>query len=663
MKEVRSLLLPFADTCRRHKQTLILVLAFSVAIIGCVVLILCLPPEGGNAHAAEATGPDTPAAGSGAASEADAELNRRMNEIYDYLVQLDGMVTDNQSTLEAVRDQADADLAEGESVSAVQEQLQGDVVNLGTLIGSLHDESTAARECLAGIQETITHGKPMTDEETKTAFAALTKQIESIGKDMDGTVTDVEKLVKELQGDDEVRHKAVIDGLTGVKDSMEKAQTKNLDSLKKDLEELQQGYREAIERLQEKLGGKFYELGKDVSAVSGSVKDVKEDVSAVSGSVKAVKEDVSAVSGNVKDVKDGMTQVNGSVEQVARDVSAVSGGVERVGQSVTTVGDKVNSVSDTVATVNGKVEQVGADLSAVSGKMDSLNSGVGELGTSLGASLTSLNEKTGGLQTQLDTMSSQFSAMNGRIDELFHSVSSDKEKLVAALLTLNIPVSSTMTWDELKAAIEGANLNVTIGPDNLPANASYRYHVHSGESRSVISDAVEGPEDHATMPEVIDNLTEADPAWCAGCFQEPIYHRHDNRCPMSRVVTSASYFGDEWTTFSERGECIRCCAGPVTTGRLSTTITITTTTTAPDGTQSRSSRNVPFYADMYSVGLRAGSICYACAYQMLEAEIASYRSESSSYACNMEGKIVGYRENCPYTKGQIVQAIFSYPEP
>ena len=179
----------------------------------------------------------------------------------------------------------------------------------------------------------------------------------------------------------------------------------------------------------------------------------------------------------------------------------------------------------------------------------------------------------------------------------------------------------------------------------------------------MISDAVEGPEDHATMPEVIDNLTEADPAWCAGCFQEPVYHQHDSNCPVSSVVTNATYYADSWTTSSDRGECIRCCAGPVATGRLSATIVVTTTTTAPDGTQTTATQNVPFHADLYSFGLRVGAVCYSCAYEMLRAETASYRSENTTLACGMEGKIVGYRENCPYTKGQIVQAIFSYPEP
>ena len=140
------------ETMKKHKREVLIGAAVVCALMGCILLVLCSPRTPDNAHAAQISEPDA-AVVSASQAAASEDMTRRMEEIYDYLVELDGMVTDNQTTLENVVTRSDHELTKEESVSVVREKIQTDVTDLGTRIDTLHKEITDTKKLIEDVAD------------------------------------------------------------------------------------------------------------------------------------------------------------------------------------------------------------------------------------------------------------------------------------------------------------------------------------------------------------------------------------------------------------------------------------------------------------------------------------------------------------------------------
>ena len=68
----------------------------------------------------------------------------------------------------------------------------------------------------------------------------------------------------------------------------------------------------------------------------------------------------------------------------------------------------------------------------------------------------------------------------------------------------------------------------------------------------------------------------------------------------------------------------------------------------------------------YSIGLtnmggRTGYRCANCINSNMLALLSVYEESESVVDCPLDGKAIGYREACPYVKGQVVRAHLSFP--
>ncbi len=737
---------------KKHKREVLIGAAVVCALMGCILLVLCSPRTPDNAHAAQISEPDA-AAVSASQAAASEDMTRRMEEIYDYLVELDGMVTDNQTTLENVVTRSDHELTKEESVSVVREKIQTDVTDLGTRIDTLHKEITDTKKLIEDVNKAVEGGTTLSGEKSKASFTEISKSIENIDKELNSYQTEIKKLISTVNTDSSSENKAVTDALNQIKNSLEKNQSKSLSSVKTELEDIRRDYHAQLDSIQSSLNGSFRDIssavgkldagvagmsgsvekvGQSVSAVSGSVSDIGRGVDSVSGKVSDIGKGVDSVSGkvsdlgknidgvsgNMKNIDDGMTEIKdgvarsgeeignigGNVTRVRQDVADVDINVKKVGQDVTGLGSNMNKALEDVAAVGGNVNKaiadvalvgdsvnrVGESINSVSGNVDKLGTDVGNLAGSLtqvgenlgsqvenvGISVSSLDSKTENLKNQVsdvrDGLSQQMNDMNssvaGRLDgieagmnRLFQFVSNGKQKLAAALLTKNVTLDPTSGWDQFRAAIESIQQVYYINGEEVPANAVYEYHKHSTDPADMISWSVEGPDDLSTNPAEIDNRTAVPASYCTGCFTEPILHVHDDECPRRVTETHAEITTQNWDCVNDHGRCIICNnAGSLYV--YSCEYAVKTTVSHPNRDPVVTIDDVRTRTiGLTNVGGRTGYQCENCINSEMRAVLSTYEDIKSVVDCPLDGKATGYREACPYVKGQVVRAHLSFP--
>ncbi|MCR5675731.1 MAG: hypothetical protein K6G16_08490 [Lachnospiraceae bacterium] len=347
MRKMRSLKPLFVDTWNRHRGALIVCAAVIAALTGCLLLLLCQPADPVRARASEGSGVDVPADLSRAipgsepladaalqqTADENAEMARRMEEIYAYLVQLDTMVTDNQSTLEAVRLQGDADLQEGENVSAVQEKLQGDVVTLGERMGNLREEIANTKELILLLKQTTADGQTAAREQTASTFTQIEESIRSIGREFGGSIDDVEKLIDAFRDDDASRHQTVITSLSEMKRTMENSQRESFDAVEGKLEELRESNRTLFGDLKQDVESGFDTLSGRMDGHDSRLEGMTAELNGNSAKLNGLSASIEEQGRGIADLTGRLQTGNGEI-------------LEKLGEYHQSVLDSFTSVSN-----------------------------------------------------------------------------------------------------------------------------------------------------------------------------------------------------------------------------------------------------------------------------------------------------------------------------
>ncbi|MCR4762944.1 MAG: hypothetical protein K5696_05395 [Lachnospiraceae bacterium] len=462
MKKNKSFRPLIVDTWNRHKGAIVMCAAIGAAIAGCLIMILCTPSDKASAHAVDQENPDViagrsgrmldgTATGSGAGGGADNEdMTRRMQEIYDYLVQLDGMVTDNQSTLEEVRLLTDAADPDGEAMNEaqelLQERLEGDVVNLGTRMGTLHDEITAGKELLISIRDTLEKGQASEREAAIRSLEEVEKSVQTIGREMNGAVSDVETLIKTLQSDDKTRNKEMIETLSEMKNQMTQTQEKGIAEVndaiadwKKKVQETSDELREDVrkqikstgeqtndrlDQLDHSMDGRFSSLnsqiGKEMDGKIGALQNhLGEKIGAADERIENVGsrlEGVDTKLGGVGTKIEGVDMKLGSMDTKMEGVDTKLGGVDTKLGSMDTkmegVDTKLGGVDTKLGSVDTKMEGVDSKLGGVDTKLEGVDTKLG----GVDAKLDGVDNRIGGVDTKIEGVDTKLSSLDVRMD-------------------------------------------------------------------------------------------------------------------------------------------------------------------------------------------------------------------------------------------------------
>lgn len=316
----------FGETLRRHRNILLVCAALATAIIGCLLLILLSPAQSETALAAES--PDV-LAGAGGTDDADAilmenlakneEMYQRMQEIYDYLVQLDSMVTDSQAALEEVRQQADAGIGEDEAMGEMQERLRSDVITLGDRLTNLHEVITSTRELLVKLQEETREGRTEGIETTMNSFSEVQNSITRIGSEFDDAIGDVESLIELLRSEELSGNEEMLGSLENMKNSMQQAQTQSFEELGRDISDMRESYMTALQELGQTMSGELAEMNADINDhVNNGLADVNDNMS--SGLADVNQNMSSGLAGVNSNVETGFTHVNEQLGSLAENM-------------------------------------------------------------------------------------------------------------------------------------------------------------------------------------------------------------------------------------------------------------------------------------------------------------------------------------------------------
>lgn len=340
MKKLKSLEPYFSDTWKKHKAVIIGCAAAAVALIACLILILCAPADTANAQAAEEAWGDMPVPGAeiytqdplaaggtadAARTAADEEMTVRMQEIYDYLVQLDGMVTDNQTTLEEVRSRTDTDQSEEEAMTEAQEQLKGDVVNLGTRMESLHEEIKSTKELITLMKQTLEKSTGEDREAMEKSFRDIENSIRTLNSEYDSAISDVEKIIEKLRSEDKTRHQSVIDSLSDMKSAMEKTQREGLSGFSEELSKLRKTYTDSVTEIKGDLDAGFGSLSRDVAGNSRELTGVKEGLSSNSQELAGVKEGLNSNNQVLAGLRESLTGNTDRLQEIAEGLETGNG--------------------------------------------------------------------------------------------------------------------------------------------------------------------------------------------------------------------------------------------------------------------------------------------------------------------------------------------------
>ena len=387
----------FVETLRSHRNVILICLAVAVAVIGCLLLLVLSPARTDTVQAAE--NPDVPVGGGGTVIKeqippdgqaVNEEMDRRMQEIYEYLVQLDSMVTDNQTTLEQVRLQADASAEDDEAMGEVQERLHGDVVSLGERLTTLHEEITSTRDLITRMQEETRKGQTSGLEATMHSFAEVEASISRIGQEFNAAIEDVSSLIDRLRGEQRSGSQEMIRSLENMKSSMQQAQTQNFDDLNRQIADMRENYMNALQQLGQTMSGEISDLNAEMG------------------------------------------------RQFETSSASISSNVDtRISELDDSLDNKLNGLNNSI---NEKLEQQSGELSQ---QLTQINDTRSEI-SSLSAYLTRIIGDSADEATIIELLRQY----KDRVDESFTSVSNGKKLLASALLTKGSDVGGNISGNE-----------------------------------------------------------------------------------------------------------------------------------------------------------------------------------------------------------------------
>ena len=481
------------------------------------------------------------------------EMRTDLQNISEYLTQLDASVTNNKEELIHLTEVHDGNYTE------LTEYLEG----LKNVVSTIQSE-------LAGYQDSQSEQQIISTQE----FADMKTRMDSLSQAILELENRLKETINSTDGNNGGRYEALEEELDGLSSELQNKVNELNQRLSDMLAELKSNGNGMNTSLSELISRSQSEL---VSLLNGLEnanqlryeKTEQENISRSDQTNQNINEKVNQLSGKLDEVHNNITATQTEIEQVLANMDASDSlRMEEIMKSFTGINASLAAINTDMDTAHGELKtlieavrtEAGENQEELLGVLNQIDTSFTEQNSqNYDALIQSLNSQTETMKAQLEAMNSSLtqntaqiaedvndgnaeilekliqmenstnamlSGLSGDVQSVFQRVSNGKKLLASALLTKNVVIDEDATFQEIHDGILSIEQEIVIGVDQIPGTIEYEYHYHTGS-----------PENGG------------------GCYTVEDVHHHNAGCYRLCTYSWTGCAGDGWTDGNSISHC------------------------------------------------------------------------------------------------------------
>ena len=481
------------------------------------------------------------------------EMRSDLQNIAEYLTQLDASVTKNKEELISLTELQDGNY----------EELSGYLEELGNVISTIRSELTkyqsgqteqqvlstqqftdikagmdSLSQAILELESRLKENIQSTDGNNGGRYEALEEELDGLSTDLQNKVDALNKRLSDMLAELKMAGNGMNTGLTDLI-----SRTQNEISVL--LNRLEQANQIRYEQMEAESNSRNEQtnqnINEKVNQLSGKLDQVHADISATQMEIEQVLANMDAAdSQRMKEIMKSFTDINASLAEINTDMDTAHEELKTLIETVRTeAGENQEELLGVLNQIDTSfTEQTSQNYEAL---VQSLNSQTETMKAQLEAMNSSLMQNTAQIAMEVsggnaeilqkliemeNSTNNMLSGLSGDVRSVFQRVSNGKKLLASALLTKNVVIDEDATFQEIYDGILRIEQQIVIGVDKIPGNIEYEYHHHTGS-----------PENGG------------------GCYTVEDVHYHDAGCYQICEYSWTGCAGDGWTDGNSVSHC------------------------------------------------------------------------------------------------------------
>lgn len=492
--------------------------------------------------------------------ESNQQTAEKLQEIHDYLSQLDKVVTDNQKSLKSINE---------------------NTTNKETENNTVIKDNSGSEKIIKDTEKIITETEKISNT-IKERMDILDKTLETIHTDINRTFEKIESVEELIKTNDQKSTELITKGFADISAELDKIQ-KNykaaqqemkgiLADVKKTMQEEHAAINENINSSTSSINNNVNEKSEAINNnVDSSTSSINSNVNSKASDInKKIDEKSSQINNNINEKSDSInTNINTQSENITENINNKSDSItkninnksesisEKIDSQTTTLNQQLDSKYQAIAqTLSQMITSMEAyntatlaafsrDITNLSNNLDkklnNINSNIDSVNNTINAKFDSMNNSVESDFSELkEFVGEQIGDVNRKIGDFFTSVSEGKRLLASTLLTKGVKIRNDASFLEISKAIE--SIKTVIIFEEIPGEITYERHYHKDGKGNDCQDE--------TVSE--DRM--------GGCFTKPSYHKHNDSCyeikKVYRITVGDADFVESTSKTNEHGEQI-----------------------------------------------------------------------------------------------------------
>ena len=439
------------------------------------------------------------------------DMRTDLQNISEYLTQLDASVTNNKKELISLTEQQDgkyeemAGYLEGlkNVVSTIRSELtkyqnsQSEQQTLSTqeftdLKAGMESLSQAVLELESRLKENIQN----TDGNNGGRYEALEEELDGLSSELENKVNALNQRLSDMLSELKASGNGMNSSFTAL---LSKSQTE-LSAL---LNSLEQANRIRYEQMEAENNSRSEQanqnINEKVSQLSGKLDQVHADISATQAEIEQALANMEAADSlRMEEIMKSFTGINASLAEINTDMDTAHGELKMLIETVRTEAGEnqeellsvLNQIDTSFAEQNSQnydalVQSLNSQTETMKAQLEAMNSSLTQNTAQIALEVSGGNaEILQKLVEMENSTSTMISGLSGDVQSVFQRVSNGKKLLASALLTKNVVIDEDATFQEIHDGILSIQQEIVIGVDKIPGTIEYEYHHHTGDPQN-----------------------------------------------------------------------------------------------------------------------------------------------------------------------------------
>ena len=439
------------------------------------------------------------------------EMRTDLQNISEYLTQLDASVTNNKKELISLTEQQDGNY----------EELAGYLEGLKSVVSTVRSELTkyqnsqseqqvlstqeftdikmrmdSLSQAVLELESRLKENIQSTDGNNGGRYEALEEELDGLSSDLQNKADALNQRLSDMLAE----LKANGNGMNTSFSALISKSQSELSALLNSLEQANQLRHEQMETENNSRSEQTNQnINEKVNQLSGKLDQVHAGISATQTEIEQVLANMDASDSlRMEEIMKSFTGINASLAEINTDMDMAHGELKTLIETVRTEAGEnqeellgvLNQIDTSFAeqnsqnydalvqSLNSQTETMKAQLEAMS---SSLTQNTAQIALEVSGGNAEILQKLVEMENSTSTM---ISGLSGDVQSVFQRVSNGKKLLASALLTKNVVIDEDATFQEIHDGILSLQQEIVIGVDKIPGTIEYEYHHHTGDSQN-----------------------------------------------------------------------------------------------------------------------------------------------------------------------------------